>query len=85
MTAYIVRSAEPPDRAPVYLQLSTIGDPDGNGTHGAVLTYSQEPDGDLAIYPNLEDMVRLGRLAQALIEGRVPAARNYDEVTSQWA
>lgn len=28
--------------------------------------------------PNLEDLVRLGRIAQALLDGREPARKNYD-------
>lgn len=30
------------------------------------------------ILPTLEDLVKLGRIAQALLDGREPSSRNYD-------
>lgn len=30
------------------------------------------------ILPTLEDLARLGRIAQALLDGREPSAKNYD-------
>lgn len=54
---------------------------DSMGKSGAIL---QEAELDrltphrTTMLPNLEDLARLGRIAQALLDGREPSPKNYD-------
>lgn len=75
VTWYGVNSASVDDQEPAKVVLEI------NPAYGfAVLQYQQNPDPNvIEIFPTLEDLARLGRVAQAILDGKEPNARNYDE------
>ena len=70
--SYTIVSPEPGPLDDVELTLELLASGE------AILTYQQGEDDQIRIYPNLEDLARIGRVAQAIIDGRAPAPRNWD-------
>lgn len=81
-TQYIVKSRDSSYPGEVKIILTPENKDVGDGkVHPARLSLNDsgyEPGRPDILTLNLEDMVRLGRVAQAIIDGREPNPRNYD-------
>lgn len=70
------------------VEVALIPDPGSSSDpniHPALLStkdvHEDRPEDDVRyLHLNLEDIARLGRIAQAIIDGRPPSSRNYDSV-----
>lgn len=82
-TQYIVnsRDIDYPGEVKIILtpEPSTVGDGEVHAAQLALNDSQYDPERRDLLALNLEDIARLGRVAQALIDGREPNSRNYDQ------